>query len=195
MSDSYLLEPALDAAVRVFDAFSLRHALVGALGAGAWGAVRMTDSVDFYAELTAQMRANVRSAFERREFQVATMDDELSRHGMFRALHAPTGVPVHVVDANNPVGEMLLTRRKKLNVHDKVRWVASAEDVGLLAALSDREVDLEDLVSLLAVGKGTFDLAYVEGWIQELGRARDLESASIRLRRAREEAEKRAPRK
>lgn len=195
MTQPYPLEPALDAAIRVFDAFSLRHALVGGIAVGVWGASRTTEDVDLYAELPANMRASIQKALEKRDFDVPAMSEELERFGVFRSLHRPTKVFVDVFDAGNPLGEAILTRRKKMTFQGKVRWFASAEEIVLLKAFADRTRDFEDLTKLLAVGKGKLDLDYIETWVRELDRSIGGDEVGERLRKAAQEADRRAPRK
>ena len=69
-------------------------------------------------------------------------------------------------DAQNPLGETILERRKKVQVEGGTRWMASAEDIVLLKAFSDRARDHEDLMKLVAVGGSKLDLPYIEQWCE-----------------------------
>ncbi|MFO0591945.1 MAG: DUF6036 family nucleotidyltransferase [Polyangiaceae bacterium] len=179
----------------MFDAFSLRHALVGGIAVGIWGGVRATKDVDLYAELPSKMRQNIRQALERRDFEVPAMEEELERYGVFRSLYRPTNVFVDIFDAQNPLGDAILDRRKKMTFEGKVRWVAAAEDLALLKVFSDRTRDFEDLTKLISVSRGTLNMEYIENWVRDLDKSIGGDDVSDRLRRAREEADKRAPRK
>lgn len=103
------LQPALDAALDALEGLGLRYAVVGGLAVGAWGVPRATKDVDLYAELPTTVRPRVRREFAQRNFDVPAMDEELERFGVFRSLFRPTTVFVDIFDAENPLGEAILS--------------------------------------------------------------------------------------
>ena len=189
------LRQALDAATEVFENLGLRYALVGGLAVSVWSAARATKDVDLYADLPAGRRADVLQEMVRRGFDVPAMDEELERFGVFRSLFVSTDVFVDIFDAENPIGEAILNRRREVKAEGKVRWTAAPEELVILKAFSDRPRDFEDLTKLVAVGKPKLDMAYIERWARDLDRSIGGDEVSERLRRAREEALKRVRRK
>ena len=120
---------------------------------------------------------------------------ELERFGVFRSLFRPTDVFVDIFDAENPIGEAILNRRREVKAEGKIRWTAAPEDLVILKAFSDRNRDFEDLIKLVAVSKPKLDMTYVERWVRDLDRSIGGDEVSERLRLAREEAAKRVRRK
>jgi len=107
------LQPALDAAL---DALGLRYAVVGGLAVGACGVPRATKDADLYAELAAALRPRLQQELLQRDFDVPAMEEELERLGVFRSLFRPTSVFVDIFDADNPLGEAILKRRREVRV-------------------------------------------------------------------------------
>jgi len=185
------LQPALDAAIDALDDLGLRYALVGGLAVGAWGVPRATKDVDLYAELANAVRPSLRRGLLQRDFDVPAMDEELERFGVFRSLFRPTSVFVDIFDAENPLGEAILKRRREVYVQGRARWTAAAEDIAVLKAFSDRPRDYEDLMKLIAVGGRKLDMAYIEKWARDLDLSMGGDEVTERLKRARDEASRR----
>jgi hypothetical protein len=189
------LRQALDAATEVLESLGLRYALVGGLAVSVWSAARATKDVDLYAELPARLRPDIRREMMLRQFEVPAMEEELERFGVFRSLFRPTDVFVDIFDAENPIGEAILNRRREVRAEGKVRWTAAPEELVILKAFSDRTRDFEDLMKLVAVSKPKLDMAYIERWVRDLDRSIGGDEVTERLRRAREEAARRVRRK
>jgi predicted nucleotidyltransferase len=185
------LQPALDAAIDALEGLGLRYAVVGGLAVGAWGVPRATKDVDLYAELVAAVRPRLFRELLQRDFDVPAMDEELERFGVFRSLFRPTSVFVDIFDAQNPLGEAILKRRREVQVQGRIRWTAAAEDLAVLKAFSDRARDHEDLMKLIAVGGRKLDMTYIENWARELDRSIGGDEVTERLKRARHEAARR----
>jgi predicted nucleotidyltransferase len=190
VTDSPLQAP-LDAAIDALDGLGVRYAVVGGLAVSAWGAARATKDVDLYAELASGVRPAVRRELVRRDFDVPAMEEELQRFGVFRSLFRPTNVFVDVFDAQNPLGEAILERRREVQMEGRTRWTAAAEDLAVLKAFSDRARDYEDLTKLIAVGGRKLDMPYIEKWARELDRSIGGDEVTERLHRAQREAAQR----
>jgi hypothetical protein len=156
---------------------------------------RATKDVDLYAELPTAVRPRMRRELVQRNFDVPAMDEELERFGVFRSLFRPTSVFVDIFDAENPLGETILKRRREVQIQGRMRWTAAAEDVAVLKAFSDRPRDHEDLMKLIAVGGRQLDMPYIENWARELDRSMGGDEVTERLKRARHDAARRAPRR
>ena len=187
------LQPALDAALDALEGLGLRYAVVGGLAVGAWGVPRATKDVDLYAAFAGAVRPRLRQELLQRDFDVPAMDEELERFGVFRSLFRPTSVFVDIFDAENPLGEAILKRRREVHVQGRIRWTAAAEDLAVLKAFSDRPRDHEDLMNLIAVGGRNLDMPYIENWASELDRSIGGDEVTERLKRARHEAARRVP--
>ena len=192
MTDSPL-QPALDAATDALEGLDLRYALVGGLAVGAWGAPRATKDIDLYAELATAVRPRLQRELLKRDFDVPAMQEELERFGVFRSLFRPTNVFVDIFDAENPLGEAILNRRREVHVQGRIRWTAAAEDIAVLKAFSDRARDHEDLMKLIAVGGRKLDMPYIENWARELDRSMGGDEVTERLKQAQHEAARRVP--
>lgn len=182
---------ALDAIHDVFESLELAHALVGGLAVSIWGAPRATADVDVYAELPLERREEIRGAMTSRGFDVPAMDEELQHFGVFRSLFRPTNVFVDVFDADNPLGEEILARRREVVAEGKTCWTAAPEELVVLKAFSDRPRDFDDLTKLLAVCRD-LDAVRVDRWAAKLDQSIGSTEVSERLRRARDAAAKRS---
>jgi hypothetical protein len=154
---------------------------------------RATKDVDLYAELATAVRPRLRRELLQRDFDVPAMDEELERFGVFRSLFRPTSMFVDIFDAENPLGEAILKRRREVQVQGRIRWTAAAEDLAVLKAFSDRARDHEDLMKLIAVGGHQLDMPYIENWARELDRSMGGDEVTERLKHARHEAARRIP--
>ena len=173
------LADALQRAVGVLEELHLRYAIVGGLAVSAWAVPRATRDADLWVEL-GDASQELEGALRRAGFEVPAMAAELQRFGVFRSRAVDSGVFVDMFDAAGPLGEALLSRRKSGKVGDHHVWLASAEDVAVLKAFSDRPRDLDDLVALLATGD--LDVRYVEDWASKLDRSQGTDEVTARLR-------------
>src|SRR5262245_53917017 len=135
------LVPALAGALDVLDSLGLRHALVDGLAVSAWAAPRATRDADLWAELPAAVKPSLQRALEDAGFDVPAMNAELARFGVFRSRHQPTSVFVDIFDAVGPLGEAILSHRTQARLGEVHVWLASANDVAVVKAYSDRGRD------------------------------------------------------
>jgi predicted nucleotidyltransferase len=175
------LERALTDVVEVLDGEGIPYAIVGGLAVGAWGASRSTRDVDLYAALTAERRPGLLRILVGKGFVVPAMEEELRSFGVFRS-RSPDGVFVDIFDAVGPLGDDLLAHRKAIEVFGQRLWVTAPEELFLLKAFSDRERDLEDLVSLASLPHLPINLEYVRGWAERLDRSIGGNEVSERVR-------------
>jgi hypothetical protein len=170
--------------VAVLEELGLRYAVVGGLAVSMWSRPRATRDVDLYAELPLSARAGIEAALMRRGFDVPAMAAELQQFGVFRSQHRAQRVFLDIFDATGPLGEAILDRRKQLTTEERSIWFASAEDLAILKAFSDRPRDHDDLVSLLAMPREELDLAHVERWAKLLDESIGGDDVSERLKSA-----------
>ena len=92
----------------------------------------------------------------------------------FNAIDATTGWKVDfLVRKERPFSVEEFGRRTRANLFGTPAWIASPEDTIIaklewaMAGGSDRQLD--DVVSMLAVGGDTLDLAYIDRWVADLG--------------------------
>ncbi|MCA9595877.1 MAG: hypothetical protein KC776_21330 [Myxococcales bacterium] len=179
------LHEALGAALQVLHDLGLRYALVGGLAVSAWAVPRATRDADLWVDLEGHendLVVELRSA----GFDVPAMAEELENFGVFRSRHVATGVFIDMFNAVGPLGKSILDRRKQARLGEHDTWLASAEDVAVLKAFSDRPRDLDDLVALLQVTP--LDLNYVSQWAERLDASIESNEVSERLRSARAKA-------
>ena len=162
------VERALLEGVSAVDEIGLRYAVVGGLAVGVWAIPRATRDVDLYVELPIAARANLQNALTRRGFDVPAMDAELQQYGVFRSRLMKERVFLDIFDAVGPLGESILQRRRKIASAGRDIWFASAEDVALLKAFSDRPRDHDDLAALLAISEPPLDESYLKHWAKLL---------------------------
>jgi hypothetical protein len=173
----------------------IAYAVVGGLAVGVWSTPRATRDVDLYAELLDDNRDTLRAALVRRGFDVPAMNEELARFGVFRSKLTRERVFLDIFDAVGPLGAAILERRRKLATLGREIWFATAEDLAVLKAFSDRPRDLEDLVALIALPDGSIDLAYLDRWAKLLDASIGTNEVSERVELARREVERRVGRR
>jgi hypothetical protein len=127
----------------------------------------------------------------RRGFDVPAMEEELRQFGVFRSKLRRERVFFDIFDATGPLGEAILERRRKVATDGGDIWFASAEDVALLKAFSDRARDQDDLVALLAVSRPGLDASYMDTWVRLLDESIGGTDVSERLAEARRRAQER----
>lgn len=172
------LRSALFGALDVLEALHLKYALVGGLAVSAWGEPRATRDADLWVDLRTRHR-ELEAALRHGGFDVPAMEQELGQFGVFRSKHLASGVFVDMFDAVGPLGEAILRRRKHAIIAERTVWLASAEDVAVLKAFSDRARDLDDLVVLLRVT--ALNKEYVARWAKELDASLGTDEVSERL--------------
>lgn len=162
---------ALFTMIQVLDELDIRYALVGGLAIGAWGVNRSTRDVDLYADLASenarQRRKSLEIKMNQRGFDIPAMEAELEEFGVFRARSAE-GVFVDVFNAVGPLGEAILTRRRRIDMTGHSLWLIAPEDLAILKAFSERERDFDDLRNLAAVMGSKLDLKYIQEWARQL---------------------------
>jgi hypothetical protein len=87
--------------------------------------------------------------------------------GVFRS-RSKAGVFLDIFTAVGPLGEAILDRRTKLEIEGRALWFATAEDVAVVKAFSDRARDFDDLAKLAATLGNKLDRRYVEDWASRL---------------------------
>ncbi len=149
------LQRALGGAVDALEHLQMSYALVGGLAVSAWATPRATRDADLWVALEGHQR-ELESALGNAGFEVPAMDAELEKFGVFRSRHRATGVFVDMFNAVGPLGEAILARRKPAQLAGREVFVASAEDVAVLKAFSDRERDMEDWSRFCALPRWTW---------------------------------------
>jgi hypothetical protein len=185
------VQRALFEGVAAVEAIGLRYAVVGGLAVGVWALPRATRDVDLYAELPVDARGHLERELVRRGFDVPAMEEELRQFGVFRSRLRRERVFLDVFDAIGPLGEAILQRRRMLSTGGREIWFASAEDIALLKAFSDRPRDQDDLVALLSVPRTALDASYLDRWAHLLDESIGGTDVSERLAEARGKAERR----
>jgi predicted nucleotidyltransferase len=184
------VERALFEGVTALEELGLRYAVVGGLAVGVWAVPRATRDVDLYAELPDVSRDKLRQALVGRGFDVPAMAEELQQFGVFRSKLLREQVFVDIFDAVGPLGEAILQRRRKVSTGGRELWFASAEDIAILKAFSDRPRDQDDLVALLSVPESGLDASYLDRWANLLDESIGGTDVSERLSEAREKAQR-----
>lgn len=177
------LKRALFEAIEALEACNLRYAIVGGLAVGAWGVRRATQDVDIYAELPTNAGPPLQRELESRGFHVPAIALELTEFGVFRS-RSNDGVFLDIFNAVGPLGEAILDRRTKVDFQDRALWFATAEDVAVLKAFSDRERDFDDLVRLASTLGTKLDRRYIEDWASKLDASIGGNDVSGRLEKA-----------
>jgi hypothetical protein len=182
------VERTLREGVAALDDAGSPYAIVGGLAVSTWAVPRATRDVDLYADLSGPLRERVEQALRAHGFHVPAMREELERFGVFRS-RSSAGAFLDIFDAVGPLGEAVLARRRASTLGDLRVWVAAPEDLIVVKALSERERDFEDLVTLFAGVAPDLDLPYVERWASTLDQSIGGDDVSERVRRARERAQ------
>lgn len=160
----------------------IAHAVVGSVGARAWGLRRTTQDVDIIMlaihERTEELIARISG-----DDTYVPADDArrvLRSGGSFNVLNLETldKVDVFVAQRNEPFTVSRLARRIPAKVEGVDTWVASAEDIILaklrwrLTTRSDRQ--WQDCLTVAPINQLDFD--YLRSWADRLGIRDDLET-------------------
>lgn len=182
------VERALLEGVSAVEEVGLRYAIVEGLALGVWAIPRATRDVDLYVELPASSRSNLRETLTRRGFDVPAMDAELAQFGVFRSKLLKERVFLDIFDAVGPLGESILNRKRRVTAAGRDLWFASAEDLALLKAFSDRPRDHDDLVALVSISEPPLDEGYLKRWTTLLDESIGGTEVSDRIMEARRRA-------
>jgi hypothetical protein len=189
------VQKALLAGVGALEDLGIEYAIVGGLAVGVWSTPRATRDVDLYAELPDDRRDAVRAALVQHGFDVPAMNDELARFGVFRSKLKREGVFLVIFNAVGPLGVAILERRKRVETLGRQVFFATAEDMAVLKAFSDRPRDLEDLVALIALPPESMDMDYLDRWAKLLDESIGTDEVSQRVAIAKREVERRLHRR
>jgi hypothetical protein len=185
------VQKALLEGVGALEDVGIEYAVVEGLAVGVWSTPRATRDVDLYAELSDENRDALRDAVVRRGFEVPAMNEELARFGVFRSKLIRERVFLDIFDAVGPLGAAILARRKRIATLGRQIEFASAEDLAVLKAFSDRPRDLDDLVALIALPAGSIDIEYLDRWAKLLDESIGTDEVSERVELAKREVERR----
>jgi predicted nucleotidyltransferase len=179
------VEAALLDGLDVLDSLGLRHAVVGGLAVSAWAIPRATRDVDLYADLPLSARDQLQARLEARGFHVPAMSEELATFGVFRSRATKSGTFLDIFDAVGPLGDQILSRRRRAVLAGRSLWLVAPEDLVLLKAFSERARDFEDLVALFRHAGRAIEDPYVDHWAHQLDVSIGGDDVSERIRQAR----------
>lgn len=160
-----LLE-ALHKIVRIFETNDVDYMVIGGWALPAYGQIRATQDVDFaivmkqpkkLEHLVSELRSN--------NYQISTANPKIN-HAMIQIMDKDNEVEMELwlkLDGIT-MGDKLLKRRLKRNVHDITFWVIGPEDfiINKLSRPDRSPTDEQDVISVLKRQKGKLDREYLE---------------------------------
>jgi len=156
------------------------HMVTGSLAAAFHGEPRSTQDVDVVVEVLAEQLNSLCDAFDRLGFYVSRDAARAAVRdvGQFNVIDPDSGWKADlIVRKPRPFSEAEFARRKPALVLGHETFVVSAEDLVVAklewAYLGGSDRQLRDVVGILEVQGGAFDLEHVDRWVQQLG-LRDL---------------------
>ncbi|MCP5119995.1 MAG: nucleotidyltransferase family protein [bacterium] len=162
------LEVALHEVSGVLESLSLPHMLIGGLAVAMWGTPRSTLDVDVSVWIDAAELAGMIGRITTR--LPARVADPVAFSLETRVLPVETagGVRADIVLASLPFEYEMIRRAVRKEVGSRFIPVASAEDLILMKAISEREKDLGDVRGLIRANRKALDLDYLRPRLQEL---------------------------
>lgn len=154
----------------------IEYALVGGVAVLAWGDPRTTRDIDVIAQLDASDLGDVAERLEPHGFR-------FDRPGALRALdegshftifHDDAFYHVDMVPASTASHERTLEGRRRVEIEDRVAWVASPEDTIANKLVFGAEQDLKDAAGILARLGEDIDDERLEVLCSKLGVREDL---------------------
>lgn len=162
--------------VGALDATGVPYMITGSIASSVHGAPRATRDLDIVIDPDAgSLEALVRglqSAGLYVDIEAATA--ALRDRAQFNAIDGTSGWKIDlVVRKDRPFSKVEFERRRRIDLHGTVAWVASPEDMILVklewAAATDSDRQLGDVAAMVDVGRGSLDVEYLERWVAELG--------------------------
>lgn len=161
------LASTLAVIVRVFDASSVRYAVIGGVAKAAWGRPRATRDIDVAVSIDALAFAALTSSLADADFAVLKMvggDLNDTRPDIFVA-RASAGVPVDVLIAKTPFEEEAVARSVPVVLFGQTVRVVTAEDLVFYKLLAARPRDRDDVLDVIRTrlaGGHSFDWEHLE---------------------------------
>ncbi len=158
------------------DQAGIGYMLSGSFASAHYGAPRSTQDIDLVIEAApAQLHAFVKGLASNEYY--AELDAALEAHqrqSMFNVIDLATGWKIDlIIRKSRAFSREEFRRRKRVNLHDVVLFVASAEDAILSklewGKLAQSRRQIEDAAAILRVQWDLVDRSYLEKWITELG--------------------------
>lgn len=179
-------EATLRHVTQALEVHAVPYALVGSVGASAWGLLRMTQDIDLIALAAVDRAHSLVASLANPDIYIPEQEamNALQSGGSFNVINfeSQDKIDVFVVTVDDTFESMRLSRRVAKSVLGVDTWVATPEDI-ILAKLrwrldSRSEQQWRDCVELAAINK--VDLAYLQQWAAVLGVSEDLEDLVAR---------------
>jgi len=165
------LEVVCDVAGRL-DAAALPYMLTGSMCLAFYATPRMTRDIDVVIALHPGQTEKLTLALQPHYMiDPEMMRLETARYGMFNVFHEATAIKVDFIIRKADAYRLTeFERRRRVEIEGRPLWIVSREDLILSklawAQESQSDYQLRDVRALL---HGTFDRAYIESWIGDLG--------------------------
>jgi hypothetical protein len=160
----------------VLDSATVPYMLTGSFASSYYGVLRATHDIDIVIDPTQQSLKTLVSRLNEKDYyadlQAATgAHRELS---MFNALDNQTGWKVDFIfRKSSAYAREAFQRRKGVNFHETMLFVASVEDVIVSklewAKMGESARQIEDVASVFKKQHADVDRPYIEKWVTELG--------------------------
>ena len=163
---------------RALERIGIPYAVVGSVASSFYGDARMTNDIDFLAQMDESHIGPVLASFPTDDFYVSedAIRQALRHHSQFNIIHPTSGLKIDIMTpGSGPYDRLQLSRRRlvKPTSTDFEAYFAAPEDVILKKLEYYREggsdKHLRDIAGMLKSGNDPIDLAYIEGWAERLG--------------------------
>jgi hypothetical protein len=167
--------------VDIFGELKITYAVMGGLAVRAYGVPRPTYDVDISIAITRERLSTLYDAVESAGYTVP----ETYRRGWvdriadmplvkFRIYRPDRSVDVDVFLVETAYQRVIIDRRVQAELHQRVIWIVSPEDLILLKVVAGRSRDLGDIEDVRFM-HGDMDEAYMRYWAEKLGVLNELE--------------------
>jgi hypothetical protein len=160
----------------VLDSATVPYMLTGSFASSYYGVLRATHDIDIVIDPTQQSLKTLVSHLNEKDYyaDLKAATDAHRELSMFNALDNQTGWKVDFIfRKSSAYAREAFQRRKGVNFHETMLFVASVEDVIVSklewAKMGESARQIEDVASVFKKQHAAVDRPYIEKWITELG--------------------------
>lgn len=162
----------------VLDSAAVPYMLTGSFASSYYGLIRATHDIDIVIEPTHQSLKTLVSHLNEKDYyaDLKTATDAHRELSMFNAIDNQTGWKVDFIfRKSSAYAREAFQRRKPVNFHETIIFVASVEDVIVSklewAKMGESSRQIEDVAAVFKKQHNAVDRSYIEKWVAELGLA------------------------
>ncbi len=160
----------------VLDSAAVPYMLTGSFASSYYGVLRATHDIDIVIAPTQQSLKTLVSHLNEEDYyaDLKAATDAHRELSMFNAIDNQTGWKIDFIFCKSgPYAQEAFQRRRPVNFHETMIFVASVEDVIVSklewAKMGESARQIEDVAAVFKKQHSAVDRPYIEKWVAELG--------------------------